>query len=185
MRRTPTRWSTSRRRSNRRSRSTIPASEPDPLGAAQLVLDLALLVTLHGLVVVLVEAPHEVQAERLQGGPRGPVHRHRLGEDPGQAEILEAVPHQCPGAFGPEPLPPPATQQAVAEIGLAGDERLARPVRRLEHPDAHELRRAVVANEAGPDAEPVDITCPLHPAGMRPMHLLRRGGPGTEVAQHL
>ena len=83
----------------------------------------------------------------------GLVDRHRLREDPGEAEIREPVAHEFAGSLGRIALTPVALGQSRAQISLTKHLRLARPMRRLQHPQPDRF----IVVETDPLAEPVDL----------------------------
>src|SRR3954454_19507123 len=102
----------------------------DPVSSANLVLNLALLVTGHSVVAGLEELTDESHSQRRHRRPGRRVDRHRLGEDPPQPEVFEAVANQLQRAFSGIALTPVPADQPEAQVGFALYLRLTSPVRR-------------------------------------------------------
>ena len=160
----------------------FPLELPVYLGAAGWPTSarIALLVTGHRHVVLLGEGPDELQPHRGHGGAGGLVDRHRLREDPREAEVLESVAHEFAGALGRISLTPVALRQSIAEISLAGYPWLAWPVRWLQHPQPD--RFTVAATD--PLAEPVRLHRRGQCAAQPLLGLLRGQAPVEEEAMH-
>src|SRR5829696_3843727 len=152
-----------------------------PLLARHLVLHLAFLDALHGRGVGGGERPHVGETYPLHHGPRARVGRHRLGDDPVEPDVVEAVADQLTRPLRGEALAPVTRQQPVAQVGYAGVVGLVGSLGGLKDPPADEL----VVDETDPEAESIHLLRGRHPPRVAGYDLLACAGPTAEVAHHL
>ena len=89
-----------------------------PVGAAQGVLDVAVLVAFDPVRPGLVEGAHQPQARLLHHPPGRDVDGHRPRDHALDAVLGETRTDQRARALGPVPLAPRGSPEPVAELGL-------------------------------------------------------------------
>jgi hypothetical protein len=170
--------------------SAPPTAAPDsqhprsaaPLLAGDFVLDLPAIAAGHQRLWRLAGKGADVShPDAGHHRTRWAVDRKGLGEDTTQTDVHEAIAQQCVRALAGQPLPPPSTQQTVAEIGLARDLALIGAVRRLKHPTTDELSCV----EPDPDSKTGNLFPSAQSAAMGLVNF-RSGERATiEVAENL
>ena len=105
----------------------------------------------------------------------------RLGDDPVEPDVFEAVAHQLPRPLRREALAPVTLQQPVAQVGYSRVIGLVGAMGGLKGPPADEL----VVDEADPEAESVHLLRGCHPPRVAGLDLLACARPTAEVAHHL
>lgn len=151
-----------------------------PLVGGDLALDLSAIAAVYERLWRL--AGEVADVGHPDGGHHGPgwlVDCERLGEDATQTDVHEPIAQQFARALAGESLPPPSTQEPVAEIGLARYPRLIGAVRRLQHPTANELPCV----ESDPDSETGDLLPCAQSASVSLLNLRSCEAATIEVAE--